>query len=119
MELEKAIETIKNSYVMSTKHCLDDENIKFKKAIETLLEELIRVQNKYDKVVLRNIEYDKTLEKLQKETVYKKKIEDKLEEIKENISYLSKFNDWKEKDYTNKDIIENIIQTLQELLEGK
>ena len=52
-----------------------------------------------------------------KNSIPKKKIENKIKELKENISYLSKFNDWKEKDYTNKDIIENIIQTLQELLE--
>ena len=52
-------------------------------------------------------------------SIPKQKIEDKIKELKENISYLSKFKDWKEKDYTNEDIIENIIQTLQELLESE
>ncbi len=35
-ELEETIETIKNSYVMSTKHCLDDENAKLRQAIATV-----------------------------------------------------------------------------------
>ena len=38
--LEEAKETIKNSYVMSTKHCLDDENKQLKQAIETVLQAL-------------------------------------------------------------------------------
>ena len=41
-ELEEAIETIKNSYVMSTKHCLDDENTRLRQAIEVVLQALER-----------------------------------------------------------------------------
>ena len=37
-EIEKAKQDIKNSYVMSTKHCLDNENKQLKQSIETLLQ---------------------------------------------------------------------------------
>lgn len=47
------------------------------------------------------------------------KIKDKIEELKNNIDYLKQFKDWYEKDYTNEDIINNILEVLQELLGGK
>ena len=53
-------------------------------AIETILKELERVQNRYDRVVLQNIEYDRTLEKLKKDTIPKKKTEEKLKELLED-----------------------------------
>lgn len=46
------------------------------------------------------------------------KVKDKIEELKNNIDYLKQFNDWNEKDYTNEDIINNVLEVLQELLEG-
>ncbi len=48
--IKKAIETIKNSYVMSTKHCLDDENVQLRQAIEAVLKEL---ENSIPKDVIR------------------------------------------------------------------
>ena len=57
------------------------------------------------------------INELKTNSIPKKKIEDKIKELKENIPYLSKFKDWKNKEYTNEDIIDNIIQVLQELLE--
>lgn len=47
------------------------------------------------------------------------KIKDKIEKLKNNIDYLKQFKDWYEKDYTNEDIINNILEVLQELLGGK
>ncbi len=47
------------------------------------------------------------------------KIKDKIEELKNNIDYLKQFKDWYEKDYTNEDIINNILEVLQELLERR
>lgn len=44
-------------------------------------------------------------------------VKEKIEEIKENIPYLSQFSDWNKEEYTNKDVINNCIEVLQELLE--
>ena len=68
MDLDEAIKIIKNSYVMSTKHCLDDENIQLKQAIETVLQEL---EDK-DKEITKYQIY------LTEDVIPKKKIEDKI-----------------------------------------
>ena len=49
----------------------------------------------------------------------KQKVKDKIEELNNNRPYLMKFEDWKEKEYTNEDIIQNCIEVLEELLEDK
>ena len=43
-EIEKVKKYIKNSYVMSTKHCLDDENKQLKQVIETLLQYIKEIE---------------------------------------------------------------------------
>ena len=88
------------------------------KAIELVLNELERLEKECDsKEKAYNDCYCEYKHYKQFESIPKKKIEDKIKEIKENISYLSKFNDWKEKEYTNEDITNYNIEVLQELLE--
>ena len=50
---------------------------------------------------------------------WKSLIKEKIEELKNNIPYLSKFSDWKEENYTNEDMINEEILVLQELLEER
>ena len=49
----------------------------------------------------------------------KQKVKDKIEELNNNRPYLMKFEDWRKKEYTNEDIIQNCIEVLEELLEDK
>ena len=59
-EIEKAKQDIKKSYVMSTKHCLDNDNKKLKQAIETLLQyiqDLEQENNKQNKMIDEMIRY--------------------------------------------------------------
>ena len=44
------------------------------------------------------------------------KIREKIKELKDNRSYLSKFDDWKEKEYTNEDINNMCVEVLEDLL---
>ena len=48
--------------------------------------------------------------------VNKDKIREKIEELKDNRPYLSKFDDWKEKEYTNEDINNMCVEVLEDLL---
>lgn len=48
--------------------------------------------------------------------ISKDEIRKKIKELNDNRPYLSKFDDWKEKEYTNEDIIDNCVQALEELL---
>ena len=48
--------------------------------------------------------------------VSKDKIREKIKELKDNRPYLSKFDDWKEKEYTNEDINNMCVEVLEELL---
>ena len=48
--------------------------------------------------------------------ISKEAIRKKIKELKDNRSYLSKFDDWKEKEYTNEDINNMCVEILEELL---
>lgn len=48
-----------------------------------------------------------------------KKVKDKIEELNNNRQYLSQFKDYKEKDYTNEEVVNNCVEVLQELLESE
>lgn len=48
--------------------------------------------------------------------VNKDKIREKIKELKDNRPYLSKFDDWKEKEYTNEDINNMCVEVLEDLL---
>lgn len=64
-------------------------------------------KEKNEKLIQKTINYDKTLEKLQKDTIWKDKIRKKVEQIKMNANY-----DWMYKyDY------QDVTKILQELLE--
>lgn len=47
------------------------------------------------------------------------KIKDKIEELNNNRQYLSQFKDYKEKNYTNEEVVNNCVEVLQELLESE
>lgn len=84
MEIEEAIK-ICEDFIEENK----DRKIILHTAIQTVLQGYEDMQNKKDRLIQKNIEYDKTLEKLQKDSIPKKKIEDLLEEvyIDEGIGY--------------------------------
>ena len=90
--IEKAIETVKNSYVMSTKHCLDDENIRLKQAIEAILQAL----EEQDKEIVKYQLY------LTEDVIPKKKIEDRIKEL------------WKEKQELQDKYDKNIDKWIEE-----
>lgn len=47
------------------------------------------------------------------------KVKDKIEELNNNRQYLSQFKDYKEKNYTNEEVVNNCVEVLQELLESE
>ena len=51
--------------------------------------------------------------------ISKEKVKDKIEELNNNRQYLSQFKDYKEKDYTNEEVVNNCVEVLQELLESE
>ncbi len=106
-ELEEAIETIKNSYVMSTKHCLDDENIQLKQSIETILQTL---ENSVPKKKIED-----ALETCK--NVYKKEMKPYQTEYGLNVTYLSK----KEKNelVNKRNCLITQMETYKQLLEDK
>lgn len=53
------------------------------------------------------------------ETISIQKVKDKIEELNNNRQYLSQFKDYKEKDYTNEEVVNNCVEVLQELLESE
>ena len=126
-KLEEAVDLLKrvgNEY--KTYGDLDnpefEDTKKIAEAIKTVLQKLEELRQKEQNRIIGNI-YEIKIEDLEPILkpyyIPKKKIEDKIKEIKENIPYLSKFNDWGNKEYTNKDIIDYNIEVLQELLEDK
>lgn len=48
--------------------------------------------------------------------ISKEAIREKIKELKDNRPYLSKFDDWKEKEYTNEDINNMCVEILEDLL---
>lgn len=112
--------------------------------IEKILKEAVSVLlNEYDKQQEEIKRYKIIIEKQQKEIqklearkymfnaetgeitqipidnnyINKNKIKEKIEELNNNRQYLSQFKDYKEKDYTNEEVINNCVEVLQELLE--
>jgi hypothetical protein len=112
--------------------------------IEKILKEAVSVLlNEYDKQQEEIKRYKIIIEKQQKEIqklearkymfnaetgeitqipidnnyINKNKIKEKIEELNNNRQYLSQFKDYKEKDYTNEEVVNNCVEVLQELLE--
>lgn len=112
-ELEEVIETIKNSYVMSTKHCLDDENTRLRQAIEVVLQALERYKRLAEANLKDSEEFKNNmcehrcilkseLQELQESSIPKKKIEDRIKEL------------WKEKQELQDEYDKNIDKWIEE-----
>ncbi len=92
-ELEDAIEIIKNSYVMYTKHCLDDENTRLRQAIEVVLQALERYKRLAEANLKDSEEFKNNmckhrcilkseLQELKESSIPKKKIKNEIEILK-------------------------------------
>lgn len=97
------------------------------KPIQTLLN-LIEKQQKEieekDKLICFNRKYINELEQdlfenTSNYVVSKEIIREKIKELKDNRPYLSKFDDWKEKEYINEDINNMCVEVLEDLLGDK
>lgn len=51
--------------------------------------------------------------------IFKDKIRKNIKELNDNRPYLSKFDDWKEKEYTNEDVTNKCVEVLEDLLGGE
>ena len=85
------------------------------KSIDNLLNELERLQKKNERLIERNIKYDETLEKLQKETIWRFKIQNKIEELEKNKNKLDEINETTRL-YSPYDTYDFQINILKELL---
>lgn len=86
---------------------------KQRKEIEKLKEHL----NQYYDGKLFTANQLKATEKEQnKYFIHKDKIREKIKELNDNRPYLSKFDDWKEKEYTNEDVTNKCVEILEDLL---
>ena len=53
---------------------------------------------------------------LEENYISKDKIRKNIKELNDNRPYLSKFDDWKEKEYTNEDVTNKCVEILEDLL---
>lgn len=115
-EVNKAIEAMKDK--------LDnDENSWFYyDEIETIFDLLEKQNKEIERLYKDNYRLDRENQlKFEKavdtsDYVNKDKIREKIKELKDNRPYLSKFDDWKEKEYTNEDINNMCVEVLEDLL---
>ena len=115
-EVNKAIEAMKDK--------LDnDENSWFYyDEIETIFDLLEKQNKEIERLYKDNYRLDRENQlKFEKavdtsDYVNKDKIREKIKELKDNRPYLSKFDDWKEKEYTNEDINNMCVEILEDLL---
>lgn len=94
--------------VKMRKYVSKEKENTIQEAIKELEEALLKVKDKNIKLFMHY-----------KNSIPVQKVKDKIEELNNNKPYLAKFKDWKEKEYTNEDIIRNCIEVLEELLEDK
>lgn len=115
-EVKKAIEAMKDK--------LDnDENSWFYyDEIETIFDLLEKQNKEIERLYKDNYRLDRENQlKFERavdasDYVSKDKIREKIKELKDNRPYLSKFDDWKEKEYTNEDINNMCVEVLEDLL---
>ena len=115
-EVNKAIEAMKDK--------LDnDENSWFYyDEIETIFDLLEKQNKEIERLYKDNYRLDRENQlKFERavdtsDYVSKDKIREKIKELKDNRPYLSKFDDWKEKEYTNEDINNMCVEVLEDLL---
>ncbi len=113
---KKAIEILKNI----NKFAEDNGTHFYSETIIKLIERLEKENNFLNKECEKQQEcYCEYKHYKQFESTPNDKIREKIKELNENKPYLSKFDDWKEKEYTNEDVINNCIEVLEELLGEK
>lgn len=78
MTEKEALYILRKSYVMTTNHCLDEENIKLKKAIRKILQ-----INKHRNA--RNKQLREKNKNIKQNYISKQTIEDKINELENNI----------------------------------
>ena len=86
-----------------------------------LLEKQQKEIEEKDKLICFNRKYINELEQdlfenASNYVISKEAIREKIKELKDNRSYLSKFDDWKEKEYTNEDNNNMCVEVLEDLL---
>lgn len=105
----------------------ENHQIRFKTLLN-LIEKLqkeneeLKEENEYNKLLLElnnNFTIDKKTGNYKWNVIEIQKIKDKIEELNNNRQYLSQFKDYKEKDYTNEEVVNNCVEVLQELLESE
>lgn len=123
-EFEKYINDIVESKTKELREQLEEEQelnkiikeTRINKALENNIE-VKRLREENEELKADNYEANNIIKDLL-DNIPVQKVKDKIEELKNNSDYLKQFNDWNEKDYTNEDIINNVLEVLQELLEG-
>ena len=124
--LEEMIENA-NIENMDMNDCFGGEHIE---AIEHILSDYKRLLKENEELKRKNEELkvleddvqDKNIAyidepEFEEKYMPKQKIKDKIEELNNNRQYLSQFKDYKEKDYTNEEVVNNCVEVLQELIE--
>ena len=82
----------------------------------------LKEENEYNKILLdmnNNFTIDKKTRNYKWNVIEIQKVKDKIEELNNNRQYLSQFKDYKEKNYTNEEVVNNCVEVLQELLESE
>ena len=87
-------------------------------SIGNILSDYKRVLKENEELKADNYELNNRITDLL-ENIPVQKVKDKIEELNNNRQYLSQFKDYKEKDYTNEEVINNCVEVLQELLESE
>ena len=114
---EKEIQDILDELNDVRPEVLNDKAKRLFEAIMQIANERDELRRKNEDLKADNYEANNIIKDLL-DDIPVQKVKDKIEELKNNIDYLKQFNDWNEKDYTNEDIINNVLEVLQELLEG-
>lgn len=97
----------------------DEKCIDVINAINEILSDYKRVLKENEELKHKYDTFVKMSSEVIKNSVPVQKVKDKIEELENNKPYLMRFDDWKNKEYTNEDIINNCIEVLQDLLEEK
>lgn len=117
--------------VYSTGLVDDEERDEYVKSIQMVLD-LLEKKNKelemYKRIVEMNLkdgeEFKNEMCKhrcilksdLEENYISKDRIRKNIKELNDNRPYLSKFDDWKEKEYTNEDVTNKCVEILEDLL---
>lgn len=121
-EEKEAIEVVSNlRCYYNDESLLNEDELKENKINNNSIDLVLKLLDKQQKEIEKcKVAFNAQVEALIKMTnVYNNlynKIREKIKELKDNRSYLSKFDDWKEKEYTNEDINNMCVEVLEDLL---